>query len=325
MLPLIMLLWCWTGYLIGFVTVTFVATHPSVAVSPAEEALDDTTYLDPALFEKALIHAKEMAVTNDPQYKQHRKEHQKLLDQLQEGNIDALYEVAGSLNRRNSEDDRITSVQLWHALADGPSAHVPSAMALGFSYAEVDKELALQYFVQASAGKEGGGPNQAALFNAGRLFLELNDAASSLAHIRGCATLGEKYPEYASEQLSETCREAYGTLSMQLQLETTIPPGIEDAISLFLYASIDDYPQENTREYATWNRGMEQLQFYATMVRETTAVGKVGRSNLIEAAKELELLQSQSAGKMSDLQRYLLKIITGRIQVLLTGMENDEL
>lgn len=70
---------------------------------------------------------------------------------------------------------------------------------------------------------------------------------------------------------------------------------------------------------------MEQLQFYATMVRETTAVGKVGRSNLIEAAKELELLQSQSAGKMSDLQRYLLKIITGRIQVLLTGMENDEL
>lgn len=281
MLPLIMLLWCWTGYLIGFVT--FVATHPSArAVSPAEEALDDTTYLDPALFEKALIHAKEMAVTNDPQYKQHRKvrrlfrsilsrakwpkrtsnqlnfmlthethlstqEHQKLLDQLQEGNIDALYEVAGSLNRRNSEDDRITSVQLWHALADGPSAHVPSAMALGFSYAEVDKELALQYFVQASAGKEGGGPNQAALFNAGRLFLELNDAASSLAHIRGCATLGEKYPEYASEQLSETCREAYGTLSTQLQLETTIPPGIEDAISLFLYASIDDYPQENTR------------------------------------------------------------------------------
>ena len=69
MLPLIMLLWCWTGYFIGFVT--FIATHPSVA--SAEEALDDTTYLDPSLFEKALIHAKAMAVTDDPQYKQHRK------------------------------------------------------------------------------------------------------------------------------------------------------------------------------------------------------------------------------------------------------------
>jgi len=66
---------------------------------------------------------------------------------------------------------------------------------------------------------------------------------------------------------------------------------------------------------------MEQLQLYAAMVREKTAVGKVGRSNLIEAAKELELLQSKSAGKMSDLQSYLLKIISGRIQVLLTGMD----
>lgn len=66
---------------------------------------------------------------------------------------------------------------------------------------------------------------------------------------------------------------------------------------------------------------MEQLQLYAAMVREKTAVGKVGRSNLIEAAKELELLQSQSAGKISDLQSYLLKIISGRIQVLLTGMD----
>ena len=70
---------------------------------------------------------------------------------------------------------------------------------------------------------------------------------------------------------------------------------------------------------------MEQLQLYATIVRETTAASNVGRSNLIEAAKELELLQSQSAGKMSDLQSYLLKIISGRIQVLLTGMQNDEL
>ena len=70
MLPLIMLLWYWTGYVIGFVT--FVATHPS-AVASAEEALVDTTYLDPALFERALIHAKTMAVTDDPQYKQHRK------------------------------------------------------------------------------------------------------------------------------------------------------------------------------------------------------------------------------------------------------------
>ncbi|EJK68543.1 hypothetical protein THAOC_10265, partial [Thalassiosira oceanica] len=76
-------------------------------------------------------------------------------------------------------------------------------------------------------------------------------------------------------------------------------------------------------------RDLEQRDGAASVLRDNGARddggGQGRRSNLIEAAKELELLQSQSAGKMSDLQRYLLKIITGRIQVLLTGMENDEL
>jgi hypothetical protein len=123
------------------------------------------------LFAKAMTHAKTMSITSDPTHKQHMKQHQQLLEQLQSGNIEALYTVAQSLNQRGVGDDRITSVQLWHALADGPAAHVPSAVALGFSYAEVDKELALKYFVQATEGKEDGGPHQAAAFNAGRLFL----------------------------------------------------------------------------------------------------------------------------------------------------------
>lgn len=137
--------------------------------------------IDPDLFAKAITHAKtELDVVVDPQHKEHPKQHQQLLEELQNGSVEALYTVAQSLNKRNVGDDRITSVQLWHALADGAD-HVPSAVALGFSYAEVDKELALNYFVQASNG-DGEGPHQASLYNAGRLLLELNEAASSLAY-----------------------------------------------------------------------------------------------------------------------------------------------
>ncbi len=79
---------------------------------------------------------------------------------------------------------------------------------------------------------------------------------------------------------------------------------------------------------------MEYLDQYAEMVREGTDVGEIsgkkkGRTYLLAAQQELEQFQSLSKGKMSELQVYLLNIILGRIQFLMTAMEagdgNDEL
>ena len=178
MIGRVLTLWLWIGFVFG-----------RLSCANAEEPESSTT-IAPALFAKAVQHAKSLAVTTDPQYKQHQKEHRKLLDELENGSVEALFTVAQSLNKRNKGEDRITSVELWHALADGAD-HVPSAVALGFSYSEVDKELALKYFVQASNSDQG--PHQASLYNAGRLFLELNEAASSLAYIRSCANVAKEY------------------------------------------------------------------------------------------------------------------------------------
>lgn len=242
--------------------------------------------------------------------------------------------MAQSLDSRNAGDDRITAVQLWHALADGGAAHVPSAVALGYSYYEVDKEQALQYFVQASRGGLGednndGGPHQAALFNAGRLFLESNDAASSLAYIRGCANVGNDYPTYATPKTTEICIEAYNAVSAQITKETTAPPGIEDAAEMFLYANMNEYPFPDTKDFVLYTRGMEYLEMYAKLVREGTDIGpisgkKKGQTYLLAAQQELEQFQTVAEKKMSELQKYLLTIVLGRIQFLITGMDAED-
>ena len=276
------------------------------------------TQLDPELFKQAIIHAKEISQSLG------YNAGQSLVQQLQEGNIEALYTVAQSLNSRNENDDRIISVQIWHALAD-TALHVQSAVSLGFSYSEVDKELALQYFIQASRGKEddeNSGPHQAALYNAGRLFLELGDAASSLAYIRACANTEKEYPEYATEQLTQTCTVAYNTLSTQIQSETITPPGIEDAAQIFLYAALNEFPLPTTKEFKLYEKGMVYLDKYAKLVREGGDTS--GVKHLKAAMKELEQLQKKAGDDMSELQKYLLNIIVGRVQLLMTA-DGDEL
>ena len=315
MIGVVLTLWLWVGFVVGRLSC-------AAAQSPVESESSTTVIIDPELFAKAVNHAKAMAVTTDPQYKQHQKEHQKLLEELRNGSVDALYTVAQSLNR----EDRITSVQLWHALADGAANHVPSAAALGFSYAEVDKELALKYFVQASNGNDDG-PHQASLYNAGRLFLELNEAASSLAYIRSCANLEKEYPAYASPDMTKTCKEAYELLSKQIMTKTT--PGIEDAAEMFLYSSINDFPQPNSKEFTKYAKAMEFLEMYASLMREEDGTGgdtnnkkaKAFMTYLKSAEEELLSLKKGSSKKLSELQNYLLDIILGRIQVLVTSTE----
>jgi hypothetical protein len=313
MIGVVLALWFYIGIVVGRLSC---ATAQPITNSPI---------IDPELFAKAVDHAKTMAVTIDPQFKQHQKQHQQLLEELRNGSVEALYTVAQSLNKRNVGEDRITSVQLWHHLAD-EADHVPSAVALGFSYAEVDKELALKYFVQASNGDDEG-PHQASLYNAGRLLLELNEAAMSLAYIRSCANVEKKYPAYATPAQTKTCKEAYELLSNQIMTKTT--PGIEDATEMFLYASIDDYPQANTNEFTKWTKAMEFLEMYASLMREED--GASGDANkkakafvtyLLSAQEQLLSLQ-KSSKKLSELQNYLIEIILGRIQVLVTASTEE--
>lgn len=310
MIGVVLALWFYIGFVVGRLSCA------------AAQPITNAPIIDPELFAKAVDHAKTLAVTTDPKYKQHQKQHQQLLEELRNGSVEALYTVAQSLNKRNVGEDRITSVQLWHHLAD-EADHVPSAVALGFSYAEVDKELALKYFVQASNG-DGEGPHQSSLYNAGRLLLELNEAAMALAYIRSCASVEKKYPGYATPAQTQTCKEAYELLSNQIMTKTT--PGIEDATEMFLYASINDFPEANTNEFTKWTKALEFLEMYAALVREEDGAAgddanKKARAfvtYLLSAQEQLLSLQ-KSSKKLSELQNYLIGIILGRIQVLVTA------
>lgn len=312
MIGVVLSLWCYIGFVLG--RLSCAVAQPKPETNPP--------IIDPELFAKAVDHAKTLAVTTDPQYKQHQKKNEQLLEDLRNGRVEALYTVAQSLNKRNVGEDRLTSVLLWHALADGAD-HVLSAVALGFSYAEVDTELAVQYFVQASNGDDEG-PHQASLYNAGRLLLELNEAASSLAYIRSCANVENKYPAYATPAQTKTCMEAYELLSNQIMTKTT--PGIEQATDMFLYASMDDFPRDNTKEFTKWAKAMEYLEEYAALMQEEDGASggankkaKAFMTYLLSAQEQLLSLQKSSKKKLSELQNYLIEIILGRIQVLVTA------
>lgn len=290
--------WYIVYYLLGLAITIQADQVPPISIT-------EKTQIDPELYNKAVNHARSLPSS----------EGQPLLQQLMEGDIDALYSIAQSLNQH---DNRLTSVKLWHALADGPASHVLSAAALGFSYSEVDKETALKYFVQASEGNgEDSRPHQPSLFNAGRLFLELNDPSSALAYIRACATCWLEYPKFCAG-LTTTCKEAYSTLSNQIISETTSPPGIQDAADMFLYSSLDDFP--STKEFKLYDKGMLQLQKYAEQEDK-----KKGNTHLLKAQKELTQLQSKAKDILSELQNYLLGIILTRIEVLLNTDAHDEL
>ena len=108
---------------------------------------------------------------------------------------------------------------------------------------------------------------------------------------------------------------------------TKTTPGIEDAAELFLYSSIDDFPQPNSREFTKYAKAMEFLEMYASLVREEDATGddvkkaKAFLTYLKSAEEELLSLKKGSSKKLSELQNFLLDIIVGRIQVLVTSTE----
>lgn len=301
------------------------------------EAAANGIELDEDLYHRALAHAGMLeAQAQDG-----------IAERLRRGEVEALFEVANSMN---AAGDKISSVLMWHALADDGSegrdyaaydqgeeydyeGHSPSALALGFSYYDVDKPRSLQYFLMATSKK--GAPHQAAMYNAGRLYLELEDPSGALAYIRECATLDRTHPAYARPQLCMACREAYKALSAQL-VEHGGDIGLEEAVECFPYANMDDFPLAETKEFQAFHEAMGYLEKYVE-VAQGSSKGETGMSNsarkkaakhLAAAMETLVSFRVSYRDQMSNLQVFLIGYILERITNLRAKLEssgNEEL
>ncbi|KAG7365283.1 hypothetical protein IV203_038486 [Nitzschia inconspicua] len=223
------------------------------------------------------------------------KERLRTLQELNEGNVHTLYLVAKDMNRNDNRDDTITSIELWHALAD-TADHVLSQVALGFTYAENDKPRAIAYFVQA--GEDG--PHQSALYNAGRLLVEQEDFVKAMAYLRAAYTLADTHPKYATEHLTETSRYSYERLSEQLVAliqESLTTKGnilsIQQVADMFLYANLNDFPSPASKEENIWKTAMEALQSQRFEV----------------ALVQFQKLEERSGNQLSKLQVELLHVL----------------
>lgn len=308
-----------------------------VADSRRNNAAAKGVELDEDLYHRALAHAGILE----------SQSRDGIAERLRRGEAEALFEVANSMNEAG---DKISSVLIWHALADDGSegadyeeydqgeefdyeGHPPSAVALGFSYYDVDKPRSLQYFLMATSKK--GAPHQAAMFNAGRLYLELEDPSGALAYIRACATLDQGHPAYARPQLCMTCREAYNTLSTEL-VKNGIDMGLEEAVECFPYANINDFPLSGTKALRMFHEAMGYLEKYVDVVQGSSKGGTgMNSSARKKAAKHLTMameilvnFQSSYTEEMSNLQLFLVGYILERITNVHTKLEssgNEEL
>lgn len=305
----------------------FSATSPVAAAANKDGATSSTATaaidLDEDLFNRALAHAGTM-----------ESQSAGITDRLREGTIEALYDVAKSMN---DGGDRISSVLIWHALADDGSegddydaydadpaydysGHVPSAMSLGFSYYDADKPRSLHYFLMATSKR--GKPHQAAMYNAGRLYLELDDPSGALAYMRECANLDLDHPEHARPKLTMTCRKAYQMLSDQLREHGDV--GLEEAVECFPYADILNFPPPDSKEYVVFGKIIENLHKYMEVVRANSGEDLSGNHNLRKKAEKhlstaiegLVNFRSMYRDDMSKLQVHLIGYIVERIKKL---------
>lgn len=308
----------------------FFLDRSTTSVVSAESGTDGKhVTLDEDLFNRALAHAAA-----------HKYE---AVDRLRNGEVEALYDVAESMNQSG---DKISSVLIWHALADDGSqgddyeaydseegydyvGHVPSALALGFSYYDVDKPRSLHYFLMATS--KNGAPHQAAMYNAGRLYIELDDPSAALAYIRACATLDTTHPAYARPQLSMTCHKAYDILSDELiqhHLAGESDMGLEEAVECFVYANMEDFPVPNTREFQAFDGAMDHLQKYAEIARGKGDISKKATrtkalKHLNSANESLLNFQSKYRDSMSKLQLFLVGYIVERVRALANQLESE--
>ncbi|KAL3940363.1 MAG: hypothetical protein SGBAC_005091 [Bacillariaceae sp.] len=236
---------------------------------------------------------------------------EEMVQQLYDKDVGALYQVAKSMyahpRRQDSnvdnENDKLSSVQIFHALADGTEHHILSMVQLGLAYAEEDKSQAIRYFVQA--GEDG--PHQASLYNAGRLFAEEGEFAAALGYMRAAISLSESNPAYTSDKMTETARAGYNSLANQLQ---QVELGLTEMVNMFPYAGdlTNDFPQQGSKADKLWNDAMTLLESF----------GKTNKISDLEACvKKLSDFQMQNDTKMAALQTSLLRrILTSALDIM---------
>jgi hypothetical protein len=230
------------------------------------------------------------------------EERVKQLQELNDGNVHTLYQVAKAMNHGSSDrnpDNKVTSMEIWHALADTmEDGHILSQVALGFAYADNDKPRAIAYFVQAGEA----GPHQSALYNAGRLLAdpEMEEFVKALAYLRAAYSVAESHPKYATEHLTETSRYAFEKLSEDLVflIQKSLSSkgsvlSIQQVADMFLYANLKDFPPPSSKGEKTWQGAMEALQ------------SERWELSLIQ----LDKLEKEFESELSQLQLSLLKVL----------------
>ena len=188
----------------------------------------------------------------------------KVLELLESGHVDTLYEVAKSMNTMKDQDEKLASIEIWDALAEG--GHTLSQVALGFAYAEADKRKAITYFVAAA---EGSPPHQGAMYNAGRLLADpdVGDYVKSLAYLQGAWNMGNTRPQYSTTHMVETSKVAYERLSEQLVdiINEKMSEGgmisIEHIANMFGYAKLDQWPPSRGKEVREYSKAMRSMHF----------------------------------------------------------------
>lgn len=234
----------------------------------------------------------------------------KVFELLKLRNVDTLYEVAKSMNTMKDENEKLASIEIWDALAEG--GHTLSQVALGFAYAEVDKWKAVTYFVAAA---EGSPPHQVAMYNAGRLLAdpEVGNYVKSLAYLQGAWNMGNTRPQYSTTHMVETSKLAYELLSEQLVdiVEEKISEegamiSIEHIANMFDYANLDLWPPSRGKEVRDYAKAMRSMHFNEWEL----------------AVDELRNFEEKYRDKTSDLQKTILNTLIVYCEAAsLTGSE----
>jgi TPR repeat protein len=235
------------------------------------------------------------------------------VQQARDGDVAALYLIARELETKELFSE---AIPIYHYLADERS-HIASQLSLGFYYYNIqnDPSRALHYFIHA--GERG--PNQAALYNAGRILGEHNNLVPAVAYIQLAARLATTHPELASEQVTETCVTAFQALS---QIIASRGMSLQESLDVFSYASLDGFPAAESDTIEFWQTAMKLLQSADDMYVTT---GQLNLPALQEAFPYLRNIWEKDAGQLSPLQAHLLLSHMNDALAALSATDDDYL
>ncbi|GAX12089.1 hypothetical protein FisN_15Lh219 [Fistulifera solaris] len=235
------------------------------------------------------------------------------IQQARDGDVAALYLIARELETKELFSE---TIPIYHYLADERS-HIASQLSLGFYYYNVQNNpsKALHYFIHA--GERG--PNQAALYNAGKILGEHNNLVPAVAYIQLAARLATTHPEHASEQVTETCVTAFHALS---QIIASRGMSLQESLDVFSYASLDGFPVAESDTVEFWQKAMKLLQSADEMYVTT---GQLNLPALQEAFPYLRSTWEKDAGQLSPLQVHLLLSHMNDALAALSAVDDDYL